>query len=45
MDKNMVILDETLCKENFTMKIKPEYKESVYLCKFCENLLAYKSFL
>lgn len=45
MEKNIIILDETLGKEKFTLVIKPEQKEPVYLCKVCENLLAYKSFL
>jgi hypothetical protein len=43
MEKNIIILDETLGKENFTLEIKPEQREAVYLCKICENLLAYKS--
>ena len=45
MEKNIIFLDETLGKEKFTLVIKPEQKEPVYLCKVCENLLAYKSFL
>ena len=44
MEKNIIILDENFGKDNFSLEIKSEQREAVYLCKICENLLAYKSF-